>query len=260
MTANAHPESRTVVVTGGCTNIGKAIAESFLRRGDTVVLAARDYERCRTVADLLGVYGRCVPVQCDVTDSESVEAAIDFAWSEAARLDVLVCNAGGTLTQEAFPFSDPEEIRATIEANLFGSLLCAQAAGRRMIPNRRGSMVFVGSAFGILASDPELYRDIDGFAASGPAYHASKAGIHHLTRSLAARLGPFGIRVNCVSPGVVPVKPMPEELRARFTARTPLRRLGTPTDIASAVVFVAGDEASWITGHNLVVDGGWTSQ
>lgn len=260
MSTAPHTETRTVMVTGGCTNIGRAIAESFLLRGDTVVLAARDYERCQTVAGLLGVHGRCIPVQCDVTESYSVEAAIDVAWSVADRLDVLVCNAGGSLTQEPFPETDPEEIRATIDVNLVGSLLCAQAAGRRMVPVHNGSIVFVGSAFGTLASDPELYQGISGFVASGPAYHAAKAGIHHLTRSLAVRLGPYGIRVNCVSPGVVPVNPMPEELMARFTARTPLRRLGTPADVAAAVLFVAGDEASWITGQNLVVDGGWTSQ
>lgn len=94
----------------------------------------------------------------------------------------------------------------------------------------------------------------------GRAYHAAKGGIIQLTRSLAARLGPDGVRVNCVSPGMVPSREVPPELVQRFIASTPLRRVGTVEDVANAVLFLAGEQASFVTGHNLVVDGGWVSQ
>lgn len=253
---------RAVIVTGGSTHIGRAVAEKFASVGDRVYIASRDRQRLEAVAsEIEAGHGHCQPVRCDVTDPDSVNALVATVLADAGQVDVMVCNAGGSSTRKPFPESDPGQVAATIAANLTGSYLCSQSVAEPMMSGGSGAIVMVGSIFGMVANDPRLYEGLDDFAATGPPYHAAKGGVIQLTRSLASRLGPHGVRVNCVSPGVVP-RPgeVPDELAARFVSRTPLRRLAEPADIAEAVFFLAGDGASYITGHNLVVDGGWLSQ
>jgi NAD(P)-dependent dehydrogenase (short-subunit alcohol dehydrogenase family) len=248
-----------VVVTGGATHLGRATAELFARQGLSVVIASRDRERCETVAqEIVREHGPCSGTACDVTDPQSVQALFETVMAEHGQIDILVCNAGASLTKLAFPEAGISDVDDTIRVNLLGSYLCANAAAPYMIPRRSGAIVFVSSVHGVVAPDPSLYESAPGFISSGPAYHAAKGGIIQLARSLAASLGRHGIRVNCVSPGMVPTSLVPTELAERFAARTPLGRVGTPDDVAQSIAFLASDKAAWITGQNLVVDGGWT--
>ena len=251
--------ARTILVTGGATHLGRATAMAF-SPADTVVVASRDLERCRSVADAINAAGgRAEAAQCDVTNPASVKDLFDRVIALTARLDVLVCNAGGSTTLDPFPGTVIDEVEATIRLNLVGSYLCAEQAALHMIPRGSGVIITVASIHGQVGSDATLYQGIPQFTPSGPAYHAAKGGVIQLTRSLATALGPSGIRVNCVSPGMVPNESTPGELVERYAARTPLKRVGTPQDIANAIVFLASDSASWITGQNLTVDGGWTA-
>jgi NAD(P)-dependent dehydrogenase (short-subunit alcohol dehydrogenase family) len=250
--------ARTVLITGGGTHLGRAMALALAQR-DSVVIASRDLERCERVVDsIVALGGDAHAERCDVTDPASVNEMFERTIARTGRLDVVVCNAGGSITGKPFPSTQLEEVRATIDVNLTGSYLCAEQAAAHMIPRRSGVIIFVASIHGQVGSDAGLYQGVDHFVPSGPAYHAAKGGVIQLTRSLAATLGPSGIRVNCVSPGLVPNEATPASLVERFVERTPLRRAGTPDDIASAITFLASDQASWITGQNLTVDGGWT--
>lgn len=250
---------RVVVITGGGTNIGKATALRMAGDAAAVVLASRDLLRNQDLAtEISRSTGPCEAIGCDVTDEASVVDLFEQVMSRHGRLDVVVCNAGGSLTARPGLGASLDEVEATIRLNLLGSYVCAREAAARMHPERGGALVFVASIHGVVAGDRRVYEGLGTFVPSGPAYHAAKGAVVQLTRSLAASLGRQGVRVNCVSPGVVPTPGMPPELLERYIGGTPLGRVGRPEDIASAIAFLASPDASWITGHNLVVDGGWT--
>lgn len=253
-------DARVVVITGGGTHLGRATAERLAGPGIDVVIASRDIQRSSVVAGEISRHGGpCHAMQCDVADPDSVRALFARVAEDYGRLDVLVCNAGGSVTKSGFLGAADEDVDATIRTNLMGSYYCSREAAALMLPHRAGAIVLVASIHGTVGSDPSLYDGIEGFEPSGPAYHAAKGGIIQLTRSLATTFGRAGIRVNCVSPGMVPNADTPQALIEREIARTPLGRLGKPEDIAGAIAFLSGPEASWITGQNLVIDGGWTS-
>lgn len=251
--------NRVVVITGGGTHLGQATAERLADDSTTVVLASRDVVRCQVVADQIsGSLGRCEAVACDVTDEVSVRRLFDGVAARHGAVDILVANAGGSRTTALGLGAVLTEVEATIRVNLLGSYLCAREAVAHMRPQQGGAVVMVASIHGTLAGDRRVYEGVEDCMPSGPAYHAAKGGVIQLTRSLAASLGASGIRVNCVSPGMVPTSETPRKLVERFVAGTPLGRVGRPEDVANAIAFLASDEASWITGQNLVVDGGWT--
>lgn len=250
---------RVVVITGGGTHLGRATAERFADDSTVVVLASRDVARCQVVADqITRSLGVCEAVGCDVTEEASVRRLFDVVAARHGVVDVLVANAGGSRTTVAGLGADLAEVEATLRVNLLGTYLCAREAVAHMRPRQSGAVVMVSSIHGTLAGDRRVYEGVDDFTPSGPAYHAAKGGVIQLARSLAASLGASGIRVNCVSPGMVPTGETPRTLVERYVAGTPLGRAGRPEDVANAIAFLASDEASWITGQNLIVDGGWT--
>lgn len=236
---------RRVLVTGGADGIGRAIAEAFAALGDRVLIADRDGARAAATAAELGAEAHA----CDVTDAGAV-AALARA---AGRIDVLVNNAGIGDSHLPTLDQDAEHFRAVLDVNLTGSFLMAQAIGRGMVARGQGAIVNLSSIAGLTGLPRRN------------AYGAAKAGVVALTRNLAGEWARHGVRVNAVAPAYVDtalVRAIAETGRMdldRVRRRTPLGRLIAPREVAAAVVFLASDAASAITGVTLPVDGGWSA-
>lgn len=195
--------------------------------------------------------------RCDVRDAEQVRALVARIFAEHGRLDVAVCNAGGASARGALAGLTGDDILETLRLNVLGTLHCAQEAARVMGPQGHGSIITVGSIHGILGSDRRTYApDLDGSAVD---YHAAKGAVVNLTRALAMELSALGIRVNCISPGHIPSPHLPAHQVERFRQSTPLGRTGKPEDLKGVTALLASDASSWITGQNIVVDGGWSA-
>jgi 3-oxoacyl-[acyl-carrier protein] reductase len=235
----ASLEGKTALVTGGSRGIGKAIALELGRAGAAVVVGYRSgREEAEAVAAEVG--GRAV--QADVADPEAAMSLVE----EAGELDILVNNAG--ITRDGLLARMPDEDwREVIETNLSAMFYTCRAVTRPMMKRRSGAIVNISSIVGVHGNPGQTN------------YAAAKAGIIGFTKSLARELGSRGVRANVVAPGYVTTQltdVLPEEARAAMLAATPLGRLGDPADVASAVRFLCSDEASFITGEVMLVDGG----
>lgn len=239
------------VVTGAGGGIGSELAVQLLAAGARVALLDRDTARLAQIADSLGAHpGRVLTLACDVTDAASIEAAasqVREAWGPA---ELLVNNAA-SLYADALMDIAIDKWNQLLQVNLTGYLLCAQVFGRQMIASGGGSMVHIAS---ISASIPQPY--------SG-AYSVSKAGVKMLSQLLAVELGEHGVRSNVVSPAMIRT-PMSEGIyqnpavRQRREQIVPAGRISTPQDIAGAVLFLASERASYISGQEFLIDGGLT--
>ena len=228
--------SRSVLVTGGNRGIGLAIARAFAAKGDAVAVTHRG----GTVPDgLLGV-------RCDVTSTEDVEAAFATAELENGPVEVLVANAGITRDTLLLRMSD-DDWNDVIRTNLTGAYRVARQASRGMLKLRRGRMIFISSVVGLSGSAGQVN------------YAASKAGLVGLARSIARELGSRQITANVVAPGFVETDmtaALPEERREELLGQIPLGRYADPDEVAAVVTWLAGEEASYITGAVIPVDGG----
>jgi 3-oxoacyl-[acyl-carrier protein] reductase len=241
-------ESRIAIVVGAARGIGAGIAERFLEEGAAVVLADADGDAVRDTADRLGAFGPTLPVTTDISQKVSAEALAAAAIDRYGRVDILVQNAGiypWTLIENI----DPEEWDRVLAVNLKGTFLAAQACLKPMKAQRYGRMVFTSSITGPRVSSPGHGH-----------YSASKAGINGFIRAAAIEFAPYGITVNGVEPGNILTEGMKTHRSAEFIhsmeEMVPLGRLGTPRDVANAVLFLASDEAEYVTGTTIVVDGG----
>jgi gluconate 5-dehydrogenase len=251
-------QGRVALVTGGATHLGRAMASALGELGATVYIASRRASLCQEEAaalrrDGLDVHG----AGCDVTVEDEVNGLVERIAGERGRLDVLVANAGGSVTRSYLPNASIDEFRRSLELNVTSTYICAQAAARVMIPQRRGKIITLGSIHASLTGDKRLYRGLR-FHRSGPPYQAAKGAVLNLTRALAAELGEHNIQVNCISPGQIPQDTTDPVMVERCRLNNPLERTGRPEDLKGAVALLASAAGSWITGHNLVVDGGWS--
>jgi NAD(P)-dependent dehydrogenase (short-subunit alcohol dehydrogenase family) len=247
----ARLKDKVSVITGAAQGIGAAIAHRFAAEGATLVLLDLDAERLkRTAAEVKAA----ISIVADVTDEAAVEAAFKRVAEAHGRVDVLVNNAGGARNAKLWDMT-VEQWDFTIRLNLRSAFLCTRAAVRLMMPKHSGAVVCMSS--GSREGTPWTAHH-DGAA----AYSAAKAGIHGFIRDAALELGEHGIRINAVAPGPIDTERTAdvfEKIRSSDFAPhklVPLRRIGKPSEIADAVLYLASDEASYVTGTTLNVAGG----
>jgi 3-oxoacyl-[acyl-carrier protein] reductase len=237
---------KTAIVTGAARGIGLAIAQRFSQAGAAVVIC--DIDEAGVVQAAAGLSGKALGVKANVTSADDIAHLFDVTLKEFQRVDIVVNNAG--ITRDTLMIRmDEKDWDLVLDINLKGAFLVTKAASRIMMKQRSGRIVNISSVVGLTGN------------AGQANYSASKAGLIGLTKSAAKELASRGVTVNAVAPGFIETemtKALPEAAREEFLKKVLLSRAGTPDDIASAVLFLASDDASYITGQVLTVDGGLT--
>jgi len=264
-------EGKTALVTGALGLLGREHCRALGAAGARVVVADLDHDACQAFARELQTssHAETLGYGLDVTDPGSITALCTEAEKEMGQITILVNNAAindrfespaVAAEQSRFEAYPLPLWRQSFEVNVTGTFLCAQIIGTRMARLGRGSIINIASTYGMVGPDQSLYRQPDGTQAfyKSPAYPATKGAVLSFTRFLAAYWGAKGVRVNALSPGGV--RNGQEEYFVRnYAARTPLGRMAMPGDYRGALVFLASDASLYMTGANLVVDGGWTA-
>ena len=247
---------KVALVTGARRGMGKSHALALAKQGAKVVVTDISQEECETVVDeIKSSGGEAVAFKLDVTNASDVNQVFDEVVSQFSRLDILVNNAGIYIPKPALEITE-DDWDKMIDINLKGEFLCAQRAAREMAKNKWGRIINISSI------------DSGGVGvglAGGAHYAASKGGVIGLTEVLATEFAPLGITVNAIGPGAIDTPmissaQMTEEMMKQLMAGVPIGRVGKPEEVSAAVVFLASEEASYVTGATLFVDGGWLAQ
>ena len=243
----ASLEGKVALVTGAARGIGRAIAESLASEGADIALCDLKEEWLSDAADAVKASGRkAICVGADVSDSQAVGEAVGRTLEEFGKLDVLVNNAGITKDTLLIRMGE-EDWDSVLAVNLKGAFLFTKAVAKPMMKQRSGAIVNIASIIGLIGNAGQCN------------YAASKAGLIALTKSSAKELAARNVRVNAVAPGFIESKmteSLPEDVRSKMLDAIPLKRFGSPCDVARAVLFLAGDESSYMTGQVLTVSGG----
>lgn len=264
----AEVAGKVAIVTGALGLLGREHCAALAEAGAHVVLTDVNADALGAQAERLRTAGtpETLAIAADITSEQDVDALRDAVLERFGQIDVLVNNAAiddkfGTDAAEESRFENYslERFRRQLDVNVTGVFLCCQRLGSVMADRGRGSIVNVASTYGLVAPNQDLYRKEDGEQAffKGAAYPASKGAVLQLTRFLAAYWGERGVRVNALCPGGVEAG-QDAYFRARYAERTPLKRMAAPGDYRGALLFLAGDASSYMTGASLVVDGGFT--
>lgn len=259
-------EGRTAIVTGALGLIGKQHCKALSEAGANVVVADINEEKCIAFAKELNT--KSIGLGFDICNKQQVEDAKIKILEKFNQIDILVNNAAindmlenpvSLLEESKFENYPLDLFRKVIDVNVTGMFICSQVFGTEMVKRQKGSIINIASTYGIVAPDQSLYLKPDGTRLfyKSPAYPTAKGAVISFTRFLAAYWGKQNVRVNALSPGGV------ENNQADFfidnySKRTPLNRMAQPTDYKGALLFLASDASSYMTGANLVVDGGWT--
>jgi NAD(P)-dependent dehydrogenase (short-subunit alcohol dehydrogenase family) len=244
-------DGKVAVVTGGNMGLGEAFVRALAEVGAHVAIAARTRARSDAVAsDVRAAGGTAVAVDVDVTQPDQVECMLAEVTARLGPVDVLVNNAGLCYHRPALEVSHAEW-REVFDVNVNGLWYCAQTVGRQMVERQQGVIVNIGSISGLIVNRPQMQ----------PAYNASKAAVHQLTKSLAAEWAPYHVRVNAMAPGYVKTAMAPvdrPEFRHHWVEDTPMVRYALPEELGPTLVYLASDASSFMTGSVLVIDGGYT--
>jgi NAD(P)-dependent dehydrogenase (short-subunit alcohol dehydrogenase family) len=247
-------DGKVALVTGGARGIGRAIAEALLEAGAAVAITARDEGRAKAAAAELAqkTQGRCLGLGLEVRDQGQVDRVVARTIAELGGLHILVNNAGVNIRESIWDLRD-ESWEEIISTNLAGAMRCSRAVAEHMKQQGWGRIIVLGSILSVVGIPKRS------------AYASSKAGLLGLTRAMALDLAPFGVTVNALCPGVMkteinrPILNDPDYLKD-FLRQVPLGRLGEPAELGGAIVFLASEASSYMTGAALFVDGGWTTQ
>ena len=241
-------QGRVAAITGGALGIGRATARLFAAEGATVALGDVEVGAAETVAkEIVNGGGRAIAVSVDVGDAGQVQAFVDRVVAELGRLDIMFANAG---IAHSAPFLEHPEAQwhRVLRVNLTGVFLCCQAAARQMVKQGGGRIITTASING--------FRGVENLV----GYNAAKAGVIELTKTMAVELARHHIAVNAIAPAQIDTRltrSLPEEARQRRLERIPMGRFGEADEVARAALFLASDDAGYITGHTLAVDGGY---
>ncbi len=251
---------KIAVVTGGAGLIGKAVVEGLAEFGATVILADIDTNKGALAAQALSGKGLKVIFRyLDISNENSVCGLVDFVHKKHKKIDIWVNSAYPRTKDWGNKFEDISlaSWRKNIDLHLVGYFLCSQKAAEYMKRQKRGSIINLASIYGMAAPDFSFYKNTD--MTTPAAYAVIKAGIINFTKYLASYYGKYKIRVNCVSPGGVFAR-QPEVFVKRYTHKTALKRMCLPQDVTGAVIYLASEASAYVTGQNLIVDGGWSIQ
>jgi sorbose reductase len=241
---------KSALVTGGSSGIGKHVALAYAQAGAAVAIAGRHHETLQEVAaQITAEGGKAVAVTCDVTEAEQVNSMLDRVTDELGGVDIAVCNAG-IISLDSLLNMSFEEFQRIQSTNVNGVFLTAQAAAKAMVAQQRaGTIITTASMSGHIINDPQQVGH----------YCASKAAVIHLTKAMAMDFAPHNIRVNSVSPGYIMtelVEPL-TEYHSLWEPRVPLGRLGRPEELVGLYLYLASDASSYMTGSDIVIDGGY---
>ncbi|MGC9336986.1 MAG: 3-oxoacyl-[acyl-carrier-protein] reductase [Candidatus Cloacimonadia bacterium] len=238
---------KTAIVTGSAQGIGKAIANEFVRRGANIVVVDLDQEKIDdAVAEIKTINRNVFGVRCDVTQESQVEELVKQAKEQFQTIDILVNNAGITRDKLLMRMS-LADWEAVLRVNLTGTFLCTQKVSKVMMRQRKGKILNIASVIGIIGN------------AGQSNYAAAKAGIIAFTKSVAKELASRNINVNAIAPGFIKTAMtdmLSQEVVDEYLAKIPLKRFGTPDDVAKLACFLCSEEANYITGQTIVIDGG----
>ncbi len=261
---------RVAIVTGALGLIGQNHCVALSEAGAHVVVVDLNGQKSQAFAEELSKTGPCaMGIGLDITDKAVVEQSKIDILNEFGRIDILVNNAAindmfenptAAAKQSQFEHYPLDLFEKSLQVNITGSFLCAQVYGTYMAEQGKGSIINVASTYGMVGPDQSIYKQPDGTQSfyKSAAYPVTKGAIINFTRFLASYWGQKGVRVNTLSPGGVENN-QDEYFIANYSSRTPLGRMAAPTDYKGAVVFLASDASKYMTGANLVVDGGWTA-
>jgi NAD(P)-dependent dehydrogenase (short-subunit alcohol dehydrogenase family) len=251
---------KVALVTGGAGWLGSASSEALAEAGAHVAIASRSLDKCQALADRLSKGGpECIALKLDVFDEAQVRRTVDHVAERFGRLDVLVNNAYSGPAPD-LERATGDDLIASFRGNAVQYFAAAQQAARHMRKVGGGSIINIASMYGVVASYPEVYV---GFPVNSPvSYHASKGAVVHLTRHLAVYWAKDNIRVNAVSPGPFPRDDTKQQYPGfieRLEKKVPMGRMGLPHEVKGVVLLLSSPAGSYITGQNILVDGGWTA-
>ncbi len=249
---------RTALITGGTGHLGRALSRALAEAGANLVITSRYEERAKAVAKELPIVeaSRHAGISLDHMDHSSLPSRIDTAIGMTGSIDILVNNGREPCPTDWTNCTAEQFNRQLAEAT--GYFLLARLVRDHAVSQRKpASIIMLGSMYGLVGSYSDVYQGIS--AASPVAYHALKGGVLQMTRHLAVYWASDNVRVNSLSPGPFPTSEAPQATVDRLCTKSPMQRIGRPQEVKGAVVFLASDASSYVTGHNLVIDGGWTA-